>query len=478
MEGKELALLREISRLYHDKATGELSVRGEGFEKRVYFEEGRIIFAASNIEQDRLGNLLVEAEKIMPEQLHEAEKLIGTGTKLGTVLVWKGFLSPEDLYWGIKFQATRIIYSLFQLESFEYGFRQRELGRDEVLRLNFQTPNIIMEGARRMGSAPLLRQALPPNCFVRITPEDDRTKAIDFLPKEKELLPLLNGKYTIRKLIGLRLMDELELLRMLHGLLTLRKLGVSGDTIGIAVEAPAAPAPEPAPPEPESPPSVPAQRPEAFVHAEYDRVDELDRRQAHVRNLRLIAAAACAVGIVVGGIYLYRALTVRPVPSERPVEQPPSGAQTAPSQAPKENPAAVPPSEDSVPTSVVTPHPAPAEQSSLILLQEPRAEVMADGRYRIQFRLANGGTPGSEQRGYLFMLAVSSAGTAQVVYPSGVGVSDVRIQYGRGEPFKVSRFKMVDAAVRVPFEPVAIRVMAFGRDGAEHLNAEIPLVSP
>ncbi len=484
MENKELALLGEISRLYLEKATGELLVKGEAFEKKVYFEQGRIIFAVSNLPQDSLGNLLIEAEKISPEQLIDAEKLMNACTMLGTVLVYKGFLSPEDLYWGIKFQATRIIYSLFQLEGLDYSFKQRELERDEVLRLNFQTPNIVMEGARRMGSAILLRQVLNLKSYIKFMMDGpDQGKGIDFLPKEKEILPLLNGRYSIRKLIGLGLMEELELLRMLNGLQKLHKLIVSDDPMAAETPPPvSALAAVSSQRNSEGAAIEPALPPDFFFRNESSRISALDRQLSFRRNAKRGGIlAVCAVLAVIAAFY-YRSTRSRPSVTGSPVSHAdhlPSGPVTPPAQSTttvQPQPEEI--KEDASTTSTPPPPPQatiPEAPGAVIQLQDVQFSALANGGYRIGFRLVNSGELGSELRGFLFLIASSADGSSKMIYPADWVVSDMRLEFRRGISFRISRYKQVDTEFQVPFVPVLVKIHAFDRDGREVFSSDLPL---
>ncbi|MEW6366598.1 MAG: DUF4388 domain-containing protein [Acidobacteriota bacterium] len=495
MEGKELALLGEISRLYLEKRTGELMVKGPKFEKRVFFEQGRIIFAVSNLEQDSLGNILVDTEKITPDDLLEAEKTRHKeGGALGTVLVWMGLLSAEDLYWGIRFQATRIIYSLFKLEEdFNYSFAARPLGAREVLRLNFQTPNIIMEAARRIGSASTLLTQLRPQSYVCFSMDHELGKALDFLPKEKEILPLLNGRYTVKKLIGLGLMEDLELLRMLHGLRTLRMLILAEEAIH-AETAPAAP-PPPALEHPAVPDSA-GHEAEEFLAQEALEVSSLARRRLRLARLRW--AAIILLFAALGAALVWRfypaalaavwSRTARNEPPRVEAEQEatpapvPPQAQTAaaPSQSTAEAPGGSPDTEQ--PTAdVVEETPgepsAPAQQGTAdLLVDQFTVEGLGRNRYRVRFRLANAGPAGSERLGYLFVARRDVDGKDVIVHPAmATEQFDARVDFRRGDSFRIARYRLVQVEFEAPSAPSKIRVVAFDREGKLKVDVEPPV---
>ena len=66
-------ILESLQRL---KKTGILKVKASGVEKAVYLKDGQIVFASSNLIEDRLGEMLVRAGKITPQQLTTAGKIL------------------------------------------------------------------------------------------------------------------------------------------------------------------------------------------------------------------------------------------------------------------------------------------------------------------------------------------------------------------------------------------------------------------
>ena len=64
MDYRYLETLAEISRA---KGRGELLVTGEKSRRRLFFKDGRLCFATSNLETERLGEVLYELAFISKE---------------------------------------------------------------------------------------------------------------------------------------------------------------------------------------------------------------------------------------------------------------------------------------------------------------------------------------------------------------------------------------------------------------------------
>jgi len=106
-----------LRNLQSSKVTGTLTLQRNEEEKSIYVKDGNIVFASSNQSADRLGHILINAEKLTQEKMEAALKLReATHKKFGAIVVELGFITPKELYDGLKLQVKEIIYSLFQWE--------------------------------------------------------------------------------------------------------------------------------------------------------------------------------------------------------------------------------------------------------------------------------------------------------------------------------------------------------------------------
>jgi len=83
------------------------------------------------------------------EQLREAERRFSPPTRFGKVLVERGFLTPRELWTGVKYQVEEIVRSLFSYPAGELLFWEGEIQPDNVVRLSLDTSRLISEGIQR-----------------------------------------------------------------------------------------------------------------------------------------------------------------------------------------------------------------------------------------------------------------------------------------------------------------------------------------
>jgi len=140
----------EIVQLVHERRwTGALTLTHMGVGKSVHVHDGRLVFASSTSPDERLGVLLLRRGKISLRQLSEAGEAVKPGKRLGTILVERGLLSPKDLVKAVMDHTQEIIYGAFLWTEGHYRM-QEEGASSEAITLKISTPEIIMEGIRRI----------------------------------------------------------------------------------------------------------------------------------------------------------------------------------------------------------------------------------------------------------------------------------------------------------------------------------------
>jgi curved DNA-binding protein CbpA len=201
---KDIPLPRFLANLNSNRETGTLVLTTPVFTKKVYFVKGDVIFASSTYEDDRLGEMLIKAGKITMEQYDESVKLLKrSGKRQGAILVNLGYLTPKDLFWGVKYQVVEIIYSLFQLEDSEYEFITGEIPNDEVITLKMSIGNLIYEGVKRIDNWTRIRKEMPNiNSAFKLSSDPAKLfQDLELTPSDRKMLSLIDGRKTIKTLI-------------------------------------------------------------------------------------------------------------------------------------------------------------------------------------------------------------------------------------------------------------------------------------
>jgi hypothetical protein len=215
-------LPRILTDLNRGRRTGTLSVTTPTFTKTVYLNRGNPVFASSTHVDDRFGILLLREGKLTLAQYDESVKMLeATGKRHGTILVEQGYLSPQDLVWGIKHQVQSIILSLFRIEGATWSFTEEPIPEDEVITLQMSVANLIYLGVKGMDNLFLLLSELNPDASLMVS--DDPLsifQSIGLEDEDKEILFMLDGEKTVREVIDASPSGVFETVKTLYVLLT------------------------------------------------------------------------------------------------------------------------------------------------------------------------------------------------------------------------------------------------------------------
>lgn len=216
---KTISLSKLLVYLNRNRKTGTLLLKTMTFSKKIFLLKGDAVFASSTYEDDRLGEMLIKAGKINMEQYDESVKLLKkTGKRQGAILVELGYLTPKDLFWGVKFQVREIIYSLFLLEDAEYEFIEGEIPADEVITLKMSMGNLIYEGIKRIDNWTRIRNEMPGTDTVLKLSADPVTlfQDVELTPQDRKMLSIIDGTKTIKELIDSAWIGSFEGMRILY----------------------------------------------------------------------------------------------------------------------------------------------------------------------------------------------------------------------------------------------------------------------
>lgn len=204
-----------LARLWQRGFSGSLVLRRNEEEKRVQFEAGRVVFASSTDEADRMGELLLRQGKINSKQLADCrEHVKASGRRLGEVLVDQGHLKPRELLPAVRQHLEDIVYSVFAWTEGSYDALP-EHTIDERIRLSSHPAALIVEGIRRKYDRQRLESCLGGMGQVLINGKGDEQLSIiaaaDLSGAESEAQRRFDGEHTLD---DVRAESELQGLRV------------------------------------------------------------------------------------------------------------------------------------------------------------------------------------------------------------------------------------------------------------------------
>ena len=223
-EIKDMTVPWLLQDLRTGKKTGTAVMTRDQEVKKIYLQEGDILFASSNLDEDRLGEFLLRTGKITKDQFDKASEIvIKTRKKLGAVLFELGALTAHALVAEVKLQVKEIILKVFSWRSGTYLFDTAPLTTTEIIPLRISTGDLIIEAIRGMDWQ-VVRKSLPSMGTV-IRPASDPSLLFQraHLDNDQQaVLALIDGSKKIEEICRLSGIGDFNALKAVYALLSLK----------------------------------------------------------------------------------------------------------------------------------------------------------------------------------------------------------------------------------------------------------------
>jgi hypothetical protein len=228
-------LAEVFQRLVHEGRSGDLQVTTPTAIKTVYFDRGFVVFASSNLKNDRLGESMIDEGRISRHEFALVSMVMkSTRRKFGETLVSAGIVSEEELGHYVATQVNRIVLSLFSAKHGMYSFDERPCGIPVDCMVSLSVYRILLEGVRGMTSQRLVLTGLPSlDTRLKVTSEPPFTLDAEKLrPVEKEVLRCAGSGASISEIVEIVGGNKGVALRAAYGLCS------AGVLEAVATEAP------------------------------------------------------------------------------------------------------------------------------------------------------------------------------------------------------------------------------------------------
>lgn len=224
-----LGLADIFQTLSNSQKEGTLVVGDGESRKCIYFgKEGLSLLSLGSRKGLRLGDLLMKAGKISPDQLKEllaAQK--GSGKKLGELVVHRGIATEEEISGVIRTQIEDEIFDLFSWKkaSFEFidGPPSPELTDADkpVTSLKFDVNSLLFEASRRIDEWTLIHQAIPSaNTIFALTPAGQQLAHSAEEPSIRTIARLTDASRTVDQIVEDSGLSRFAACKALYELLT------------------------------------------------------------------------------------------------------------------------------------------------------------------------------------------------------------------------------------------------------------------
>ena len=139
-----------FKKIFKEQLTGILDIKSSKIHKVLYFEKGQLIYATSNMFDERLGVILHLTGKLSDQQYDYISGLAHSiNQEVGKILLQNNFINKSDLKETVIYQTRRIAVSSFSLDKGEWKFSKTTLSSKKPRSISLPLHNIIYEGGQR-----------------------------------------------------------------------------------------------------------------------------------------------------------------------------------------------------------------------------------------------------------------------------------------------------------------------------------------
>jgi tetratricopeptide (TPR) repeat protein len=215
--------------MHRSEKNGILEVSKDRIIKRIYIRNGDMVYATSNMAEDRFIEVLLHTGKITDDQYYQVINISKkSGKSQGSALVELGFLKPEDLILAVQRQVEQIILTLFQWEDGGFAMIERPIVTEKLITLKLSAANLIYRGIKSMKSTASIKEAMPGNDAVLCYSSDpmDLFQDIQLDTHDKAILHTIDGRKSIGEIVSLSPIDALQTMKTLYALLSTRIIDI------------------------------------------------------------------------------------------------------------------------------------------------------------------------------------------------------------------------------------------------------------
>jgi hypothetical protein len=132
------------------QVNGRLELERPGERTDLFIERGRPVFARTNGQAVKAGQVLVHRGVITPDALELALALQQDrpGERIGHLLVANGVITPDQLQQAVQDVMKRIVYAVMLWRAGRFRFFPGERIEDEDIQLDLEVDRMILEGLR------------------------------------------------------------------------------------------------------------------------------------------------------------------------------------------------------------------------------------------------------------------------------------------------------------------------------------------
>lgn len=179
-----------LHKIFLGKQNGLLTFKLGAVQKQLFFQDGDLVDAKTNVAEERLGEILFKLGKISDDAHTEIERYLEPNQTIGKTLTQKGMTSQRSVDDGLTYQIREIALSLFPHFDAEIAFQKKPSLAEQSFSRRINVAYLIEDGIRRMK----FHQDIQKNLAKRTPFPKNQTFHHLLTQEEKEMLGKITGE--------------------------------------------------------------------------------------------------------------------------------------------------------------------------------------------------------------------------------------------------------------------------------------------
>lgn len=188
--------------LSEKQLTGILYLKNEDVLKVLYFNKGKLIWAISNSEEDKLENILLSQELVDPDILMNVKKEAHVSDTVGKLLVEKGLITLEELIDCSKKQLKHIFMNVLKWKNGGFQF-VKDAPPERLLSLDLDITEFITDFIREeLSISDIWKEIGALQIEFIKNPDEQKVARYHLSDKQKEFLNSFTGENNLETILS------------------------------------------------------------------------------------------------------------------------------------------------------------------------------------------------------------------------------------------------------------------------------------
>lgn len=199
---KDTSAMKLLLSIFEQGLTGILYIKREYILKVLYFSRGKLIWAISNSDVDKLENILAAKNLVPKETINKVKKQARVSDSIGKLLVEKGLITLEELIESSKEQLRRIINSILKWKVGGFHF-VKEAPPERLLSLDLDVIQFIVNYiVEEVDIKDIWKEIRSLQSEFIKNPNEQKVTKYPLSDQQKELLNSFDGKTKLETILS------------------------------------------------------------------------------------------------------------------------------------------------------------------------------------------------------------------------------------------------------------------------------------